>query len=112
MNNESGSEKIKMVTLYELMSETPVHGIGFERFNDTERKDVEALLSSYGVSMEKDGHVVKALRGSSLKDIMEYIKEPAGSERRKELQGEIGEALEEARERAGDIEDEQPEEVA
>ncbi len=105
MSIESGAEQPKIVTLHELMSETPVQGIGYERFNERERKDVEALLGRFGVTFEKDSPVIAALRGSTMKDIMEFVKEPVNSERRLELQAEIGEALAFAREQIGEDED-------
>ncbi len=103
MSFESGAEKQKTVTLQELMSETPVQGIGYERFNEKERMDVEALLARFGVTFERDEAVIEALRGSTMMDIMEYVKEPPSSERRRELQEEIGLALEDAREQVGDF---------
>ena len=105
MNNESGAERSRIVTLQELMSETPVHGIGYERFNENQRKEVEALLGSFGVIFERDMRVIEALRGTTMMDIIEFVNEPVGSPRRKELQVEVGEALEEARVRAGEQDD-------
>lgn len=105
MSIESGAEQQKILTLQELMSENLVQGIGYERFNERERKDVEALLGRFGVTFEKDSPVIAALRGSTMKDIMEFVKEPVNSERRRELQAEIGEALVFAREQIGEDED-------
>ena len=55
-----------------LMSETPVHGLGRERFSETERTEIKSLLSVAGSGM--DFPHIDDLRPRTVLDMVDFLR--------------------------------------
>ncbi len=77
--------------LDDLLSETPVHGIGYERFTPEEKTDLDALFSNAGTRF--DDPALEHLKGEALMDMMDYVRSPAHSPARTEAAARIKAAL-------------------
>ena len=81
--------------LENLLSETPVHGFGYERFSDSERSDIDALLSSAGSGF--DDEVFRNLPGEAAMDLMAYARSAPGTPERASAAASVKAAIEQAR---------------
>ncbi len=75
------------VTLEKLLSETPVHGLGYEQFTPQQRADALSLLSEMGSGL--DDPIFVALPGEVLLDFISYVQAPVGTTERSRLSNEI-----------------------
>ena len=70
------------ITLDQLLSETPIHGLGYERFNEAEQIELRTLLSRAGAAL--DSPWLRRLDGETILDIIKYVRTPAFAEGRRE----------------------------
>ncbi len=79
-----------------LMSEEPVHGLGYERFTAAQRNDVESLFSIAGTTLTDP---LDHLLGETAMDIRDYVSAKPGSPERANLKARIIEAIGVARDK-------------
>lgn len=68
-------------------------GFGYERFNETQKKDLGAVLAEIGIKL--DNPALTYLMGEDLMNIMDYVKTPPGA-RRNDLKKMILEGIQTA----------------
>jgi hypothetical protein len=88
---EQPKAKFVNASLNDLMSEEPVHGLGYDRFNQQEQKDVEGLLSRAGTAMGDP--MIDELPGEVVRDMIDYTGMPVGSAERRALGDSIVESI-------------------
>jgi hypothetical protein len=98
MSTESGPFQPRKLNLLDLISEEPIHGLGREKFTEDQKKKLDLLLNSLGLSI--DSPSLKDIRGGVALEIIRYLNESDDSSREKEIQTMIYEDLE----LGGDIE--------
>lgn len=100
MNFESGDRR-ESLSLKDLFSNEPIHGLGYERFTESEQKDAEAVLARFGVDVEDP--VVTEFDGETLMNLMDYVHTPArDTEERNKLVAYIQQNINDAFERMGE----------
>ncbi len=75
------------VTLENLLSETPVSGITYERFTPQQRADALSLLSEMGSGL--DDPIFVAMPGEVILDFISYVQARPGTPERSRLAAEI-----------------------
>lgn len=88
-------EQARASMLENLLSETPIHGFGHERFTDSEKTDIDALLSSAGSGF--DDPVFKNLPGEAAMDLMTYARSAPGTPERTGAAASVKAAIEQGR---------------
>jgi hypothetical protein len=66
-----------MLTMSDLLSDTPVNGLGYERFSPQEKMDYEALLSQAGTDINDPA--LAGIKNENARDILTYVRLPVGS---------------------------------
>ena len=89
------AKPIYVPTLEDMLSKTPVQGLGYERFTDSERTDIDALLSTAGSNF--DDPLLQSLRGETLLDLMKYARSASGTPERAQAAAAVKSAIEETR---------------
>lgn len=93
-SSEVSGDAIKLVR--NLISEEPVHGLGYERFTPAQRNDVESLFSIAGTTVAEP---LDHLLGETAMDIRDYVSAKPGSQERANLKERIIEAIGVARDK-------------
>ena len=81
--------------LKDLMSETPVHGLGYPPFTEDERKQVEVLLGHHNADLEQEV-LLAQLDGEFVLTLQNYFAAKPFSEERKVLNQKLSQSLKEA----------------